>query len=291
MWCRILLGLALAAGTVASRADVAVSAWIPLFKGVDHAVGTNFPPTTFSNNGNSFVDSTLQVVHCVRVDLADPDVQLYFTPRASNYVAEVSETQATSVSNFLKRHNLQVAINAGFYYPSDTSEGAGVEVFGLTMSDGTIVSVPDNPPPREGFPRGASLMFTSNKEPSFLYNNYSIGPYTAGVYNAVSGYYPVVTNGVNIGDLSAAAYPDSSYHNLEPRTALGISEDKRYFYLMTIDGRQSGYSNGAYDQETAAWLLQFGAWEGITMDGGGSTSLYVVDCIGKPAPLNHSSYV
>jgi hypothetical protein len=218
-------------------------------------------------------------------------VQLFFTPRATNYLAESRETQATSVSNFLKQHNLQVVINAAFYSPSDTSEGAGVEVYGLNISAGTIVSVPDSPPAGDTVPRGASLMFTSNKEPTFLYNNYSIGPYTSGVYNAVSGYYPVVTNGVNIGDLAAATYPDSSYHNLEPRTAFGVSQDRRYLYLMTIDGRQSGYSNGAYDRETAAWLLEFGVWEGITMDGGGSTSFYVSDCVGNPQPLNHSSYV
>jgi hypothetical protein len=288
---RIVLGSVVLAGMLAVHANVALSPWMPLFKGVDHAVGTNFPPTVFSNNGTSFTDNTLQVAHCVRIDLTDPDVQLFFTPRASNYLAEVSETQATSVSNFLKQHNLQVAVNAGFYSPSDTSEYAGVEVFGLAMSTGTVVSVPDNPPSGDSVPRGATLMFTSNKEPTFLYNNYSIGPYTAGVYNAVSGYYPVVTNGINIGDLAASTYPDNSYHNSQPRTALGVSQDKRYFYLMTIDGRQGGYSNGAYDRETAAWLLEFGAWEAITMDGGGSTSLYAADCVGNPVPLNHSSYV
>src|SRR5205807_9265281 len=81
-----------------------------------------------------------------------------------------------------------------------------------------------------------------------------------------------------------------------PRTAFGVSQDKRYFFMMTIDGRQGTseginppYSVGAVDQESAMWLLQFGAWDAINMDGGGSTAMYMADCSGNPLALNHSS--
>src|SRR6185436_14665245 len=63
-----------------ARANMVVSSWTPIFKGIDRAVGTNFPPTTISSGGVTFTDNTLQVVNCVRVDLTDPDVQLFTTP-------------------------------------------------------------------------------------------------------------------------------------------------------------------------------------------------------------------
>ena len=58
---------------------------------------------------------------------------------------------------------------------------------------------------------------------------------------------------------------------------------------MVIDGRQSGYSDGALDWETAAWLLLLGASDGANMDGGGSSCLVMQDSTGVPVELNHDS--
>ena len=282
---------------VAARATLVITPWMPIFKGIERAVGTNIPPTTIDAGGVIVTDNTRQVVHCVRVDLSDPDVQLFPTPPHTNYLAGTRETQTLSVSNFLKRHNLKVAINANFYWSfccggSDPSgEGQDAVAFGLLMSTGAVSSVPDSPPPGDSNPRGASWMFTTNKELTFAYNNYPPGVGTTGIYSAITGYYPVLTNGINIGDYASVNYPDPSFHSLQPRTSIGASADKRYLYLMTIDGRQGGYSDGALDREVAMWLLQFGASDGILMDGGGSTSMYMADCAGNPIALNHSSYI
>src|SRR5213078_1052773 len=85
-------------------------------------------------------------------------------------------------------------------------------------------------------------------------------------------------------------YPDFQIHGVQPRTAFGLSQDRRFLFMMTIDGRQGSYGNGALDQETAMWLLQFGAWDAINMDGGGSTAMYMANCAGNPVAINHSSY-
>jgi hypothetical protein len=60
---------------------------------------------------------------------------------------------------------------------------------------------------------------------------------------------------------------------LNPRTAVGISQNNRYMYLITIDVRQPGYSDGADLHDTGAWLLRFGAYTGLNLDGGGSTTM------------------
>jgi exopolysaccharide biosynthesis protein len=61
-----------------------------------------------------------------------------------------------------------------------------------------------------------------------------------------------------------------------PRTAVGVSANGRYVYLITIDGRQPGFSDGATLFETAEWLRRFGAYQGLNLDGGGSTTMRIV---------------
>ena len=263
----------------AVQAGMVVTGWTPIFKGIEHAAGTNFADATIPR---------LQAVHCLRIDLTDPDLRLFPTPRALNYIAGSSETSALSVSNFMRIYGLQVASDANFYDTSQGSdpstEGIAANVHGLLVTTGQVVSA-------VGDSRYASLLFRTNNEPVIVFNNTPPGTNLTGIYNAISGYYPLVSNGLNIADAIIPSYPDSYIHQPQPRTAFAISQDNRYLLMMTIDGRQSGYSDGALDSETAIWLLRFGAWNGINMDGGGSTAMYSSDCAGNPTPLNHSSYV
>ncbi|HVV70436.1 MAG TPA: phosphodiester glycosidase family protein, partial [Verrucomicrobiae bacterium] len=253
--------------------------------GIERAVGTNDPNVLGNFPRN-------QVVHCVRVDLTDPDIRLAATPRATGYIAESRETLTQTVPQFLTQNHLQVAADANYYSAnpggSDPSgPGISCEVFGLQISTGVVVSATAS----EADPRYASILFTTNNEPRMAFVNKPPGTNTAGILCAITGYYPIVSNGVNIGAASISSYPDSFIHQVQPRTAFGVSQDNRYLYIMSIDGRQSGYSDGALDTETAYWIMQFGAWNAINMDGGGSTSLYMSDSAGNPVPLNHSSYV
>lgn len=61
--------------------------------------------------------------------------------------------------------------------------------------------------------------------------------------------------------------------DLHPRTGFGLSQDKRFLFFIAIDGRQKGYSEGASTVEVAELLKAAGAWKGLNMDGGGSTTL------------------
>ena len=91
-------------------------------------------------------------------------------------------------------------------------------------------------------------MFTSNKEPIINLDTRPPGPGLTGIYTAVTGFYPVLTNGVNVWALYystySSLYSDPSIHGYQPRTVYGISQDHRYLYLMTIDGRQPSSNGG-----------------------------------------------
>ena len=62
--------------------------------------------------------------------------------------------------------------------------------------------------------------------------------------------------------------------NRDPRTAIGIKEDGKVL-LMTVDGRQPGYSAGLTAKELGELLLQYGAKNAAMLDGGASTEMIV----------------
>jgi hypothetical protein len=59
-----------------------------------------------------------------------------------------------------------------------------------------------------------------------------------------------------------------------PRTAMGISEDRRTFFLVVVDGR-STTSAGMYGTELAELMSELGAWQAFNLDGGGSSEMWI----------------
>lgn len=250
--------------------------WVPLFKGIDHARGTNTPDASNPN---------LTVINVARVDLTDPDIRLKPTPRMeTGYADGLRETVGITPSNYLKTQKAQIVINANFFEPSATEvrEGTAMDVGGLMISDGVVVSTQDSSTD------SAVITFDASNRPGLILTNWPAHS-VSGVANAVAGSYPVVVNGVNHGR-SYLNLP-GNLHDAQPRTLFGLSSDRRFLYLMTIDGRQPGYSDGAFDYESGNWMLLVGASDAINMDGGGSTTLVTESSTGNPTRLNKPSFV
>lgn len=69
-----------------------------------------------------------------------------------------------------------------------------------------------------------------------------------------------------------------------PRTAIGYTEDAETLFLITVDGRQPGYSEGMTLEELADFMLDKlaeytrsgdNAYQALNLDGGGSTTMVV----------------
>jgi exopolysaccharide biosynthesis protein len=251
-----------------NAATVTVGPWVPIYQGVELTSGQQVPQTG--------TEKTHQVL-CLRVDLTAAGIELFTTPHCTNCTLE---TTADFTSDFLQQNRLQVAVNGAFYSsssgPSDSPLGTAEDVYGLAISRGVQVSSANNAT------YAATLLFTTNNQAFFVPVN-NPGTNTAGIYTAVSGNYSLLINGVNVGAANA--------NDLDPRTALGLSADRRYLFLMTIDGRQTGWSDGADFYNTGEWLKRFGASDGINVDGGGSTTMVMADCQGGAVRLNRSSFV
>jgi hypothetical protein len=68
-----------------------------------------------------------------------------------------------------------------------------------------------------------------------------------------------------------------SYHACDsrnPRTAVGLSRDRKTVILAVVDGRSKA-SAGMLCTELASLMVDLGAWDAVNLDGGGSTELYV----------------
>lgn len=183
--------------------------------------------------------------------------RLRTTPRREDYAASVPEIGALTVSDFLRTNRLQAAINANFFDGRNYYLPAGtpMDVYGVAISEGVVVSE------QEGRNHAAAIFFDANNRPTVVHTNWPAQSID-GVYTAVAGNYPLVVAGKNIISRSAA-------HETEPRTVFGISQDRRYLFLVAIDGRQPGYSNGATDYESAGWFLLLGAYDGVSQYGRG----------------------
>lgn len=265
--CRSLLAFLLASAGLLQAATVTVGAWKPIFRGIELASGQQM---------GTLAGEPDHQVRCLRVDLTDPDVSLFTTPHCPNCHLD---TLSENTSLFLTENSLQVAVNGAFYGNSsgatDTPIGTADNVLGLTISQGASVSAADPS-------YAATLMFRADKTVLYYPTNYPTAS-TNGIFTAFSGNRALLYRGANL----RAATPN----DLDPRTAVGVSADRRYLFLLTIDGRQPGWSDGADFHDTGEWLKRFGAADGINVDGGGSTTMVMSDCVGNAVRVNQSSFV
>ena len=94
---------------------------------------------------------------------------------------------------------------------------------------------------------------------------FSMRPAPDRLMNLIGGNTILVQNGQNVG----------ASGDRHPRTAAGFNADSTKFYFFTVDGRQPGYSVGMSYYELAAYMLEWGVYQGLNLDGGGSTTMVV----------------
>jgi exopolysaccharide biosynthesis protein len=222
----------------ADASVVDVASWTPIFQGIDSTSATIGGSTGYA----------------VRIDLDAPGIAFTTTPKSGPL-----DTTAQTTSQFLQSSGTQVAINAGFFDPCCNARPEAKNIEGLAISNGSLVSVDEAGRPVLLLTQGNQATITSS----------AAGPLDlSNIYNAVSGSNIILSNGLNV-----APTAHNSFNDANPRSAVGTSQDGEFLYLVAIDGRQPGYSDGTSLVETADLLLALGAYSGLNLDGGGSTAL------------------
>ncbi len=113
---------------------------------------------------------------------------------------------------------------------------------------------------------------------TFLTNNVNIGDTINVVNSVVPGFAKIKEM---IGGNPVLVKNGKPYNNVaprEPRTAIGFNQDSTIMYLITVDGRQNE-SVGMTFAELSDLMVKLGVYQGLNLDGGGSTTMVVRDSV------------
>ncbi|HEY4221594.1 MAG TPA: phosphodiester glycosidase family protein, partial [Myxococcota bacterium] len=91
----------------------------------------------------------------------------------------------------------------------------------------------------------------------------------AGTQEIVSGHPTLLEHGAVIGNDG-----DGLCTNRNPRTILGISQDRTQLYVVVVDGRRSAAVGMTCDEEIAL-MQNLGAYDAVNLDGGGSSDMWI----------------
>ncbi len=211
------------------------------------------------------------IAHILVIDRKDRKPQFMVTPPDD---VDGGALKARTTSQFLEEFDVQIAINGdGFfpwwsrspvdYYPhvGDPVTPNGFSAsYGDSYADGLQNIFPE---PTLYVSRRNELTF--NNPPNKI-------------FHALSGDRMLIQGGQVIADLNAT--------EIDPRTAIGINRNGRYIYLVVVDGRQPFYSEGATFAELADLLKDLGAFNAMSLDGGGSSTMVIEGKNGEPVILN-----
>ena len=231
----------------------------------------------------------LMKAYIARVDLSTPGIGFTATDRAENWGETMPDytnrtvlidTKRETTAAFMARRRAQgldveLAVNTapwGPWVPPFTHTYGSFR--GWNVSGGVELSHGKNPR------RGAFIVVRKDgrvdatpRVPVAEMNSVAI---------AMCGFGMIMTNGV---PTFAVAHPRPA--QLAPRTALGVTADRKTLVVLVVDGRQPGYSLGADIEDLYNILRKEGVTDAVNMDGGGSSSLVVYDrAAGRPLMIN-----
>lgn len=200
-------------------------------------------------------------IRVAEIDLDDPGVSFRMTGPGGS-----QETQLQQTVNFVEQEGAQLGVNVHFFTNCCTSvDGGDTGVLGLGASEGVIYS-----PFEAGFP--AFNISADNEVRFFGPGEFDPASPPADIWNAGAGSDFLVQNGENVAPTGT-----TGFEGVNPRTAIGHDADTNTLVLVTVDGRQPGFSEGVTLVELADLMLQYGVETALNLDGGGSTTMVVND--------------
>lgn len=273
-WKRIVAGLAISIGLVSPLALYAKAL-------SDRPKSTPFQTALFQGidyERRQFNSPRPHVIHIVTVDFTVPGVEAFVTP-GQIMPKSGMDTVAQTTSEFLNRFDLQVAVNAGFFKPFMEAtpwsfqpfSGQGTDVLGSYMSNGDRYSFhPVNWP---------KICFSSDRKVSIREHQ-----------NCPDNTLHSVAGNLLLHPIPTSASENQRPFNVPidkayPRTIGAINAAGNKLWIIVVDGKQPGYSEGIKLAEAEHLLAELGVHKAVNLDGGGSVTL-VRSQKGDSAPIN-----
>lgn len=182
----------------------------------------------------------------------------------SKHLGNVGQT----VEQIARNNDAVLAINASGFADPEWHGNGGI-VVGLLIKDGQILSQPVN----NGY---LNIGFSRDNR---LYIGVPVEE--AGYRDAVEFMPALIINGKNVTD-------GFTGFGIQPRSAIGQAADGTVM-LLTVDGRQIGYSLGCTVGDCAEILDKYGALQASNLDGGSSTIMvYRGKVINRPSSTTNA---
>ncbi len=202
-------------------------------------------------------------IHVLIVDLTSPRVRIRAGLKNDNDKPDDGET----VRSICQRYNAVAGINCDYFAAfADPWNDFRHIPQGHNMTDGLLILPPGRTSPI--VPDRTAMAFPSD-------NSYAV----VGIFmspqqwwhNVVAGGPRIIRNGV-VGWEVEPDIPDQT--SRQPRTGAAVSADYKTLILATVDGRQPS-SRGMTANELGYLLKEFGGHNGLSFDGGGSTTMVI----------------
>jgi hypothetical protein len=206
-------------------------------------------------------------IHAVRYDLRDRSCELACVVATEDPDGGgPAETLLAHPEITVTNRNLLVAVNTNPFRPVADARGRKprgyvhgwpADILGLAIEDGVRRSERDG--------SGCNFWIDAEGLPVI-----SCDEPPAAVRQAVGGFNIVL----RAGELTMPATDGKS---LAPRSGVGFDSERRWLWIVVVDGRQPGYSEGVDLRELGEILLELGCSEGLNFDGGGSSALFLAE--------------
>ena len=227
-------------------------------------------------------------MHIAQIDTRAKGIRFKVTPPGGT-----REVIRQTTLSFLRAERAQVAINGHFFLPFPSTD-TEAWVIGLAASEGRVYSTFETPEQNYALVADAPAINIDHRNRAQLVHRDTRQPDGRHVrervrlWNTIAGSSQILTAGrITLPAYRDAGHPDgvlapggpSNYSNdkswndiATARTVAGLSRDRRVLTLFTVDAR--GGSDGMRLGEIAELLRRdYGVWDAINLDGGGSTTM------------------
>lgn len=222
------------------------------------------------------------VAHVIDIDLSAADIA-FVTTAADN--TRGMEFVALRTSTVLDRLNALLAVNASYFLPFAGGSPGGEDYYphegdpanasGAVVASGAVAS-----------PVETDLDLRVNAIVCFEGLAVAIADgqvCPAGFSSGIAAGPRMLASGAR---RSFETFDNNYAATPQPRTAIGISADRKRAWIVVVDGRQKGYSDGVTLEALSTLFLELGASDAINLDGGGSSTMVVAGEDGTPQVIN-----
>lgn len=209
-------------------------------------------------------------IHVLRIDLAQGKSEVRVVTAADpdgNDPAEAALTDPrvlagdAAVLAFINTNPFDSFPDAAGKKDRGWHEGQAVDITGLAAHGGKVISAAD---------RGRAAIWVDHEGRVRI----DVLPSDGDVVEGVGGWGVIVQNGEIMPRLvKSKAKLDAAHgsEHLNPVTGIGVDRSGQILWLVVVDGRQTGFSEGVSHYGLAKILHDLGCWSGALMDGGGSS--------------------